>query len=160
MIDTCASITWTRIATTISCATCSTSVQRARVRRVDDVPTQGSWSLRSEHDVPLPLIIFDILLHTLRECLLVIQPEWYLNRQPLWLALIEALEYTPSYSPSDPYFERFALSGSICVGPPGVADHAPAPISISNRRLQSTISVYTSMRWRTTGHSPRNTGDF
>lgn len=86
----CACITWTKIATTIFCATCSISEQRARVRLVDVGPTQVSWWLQFEHAAPMSVMIsLNIPFHTLHAIL------WNLayvapNRKPFWLARFKA----------------------------------------------------------------------
>jgi hypothetical protein len=106
--DMCESTTWTKTATTTSCATCSISVQKARARHVDVGLTQGSWSLQCEHVTSLSVTSLDILLHLLhaRHPLKIycVAP----NRRPIWFASIMALRY-PSYSPSKPFFVRDLL---------------------------------------------------
>jgi len=116
-------ITSTKIETTIFCATCSTSVQKARAKHADVGPIQGSWSLQSEHFLPLSSISFDILPRTL--CPDDLTCVGHTSQQPFWFALIKALRYTLLTLPHNLCCARFTLGGSNCVGSAGKQRNGP-----------------------------------
>ena len=129
----CASITWTKIATMIFFAMCSTSVQRARAKRADVGPTRGSWSLRFEDILPLSAISLDVQFYVLRNIPWDFNFTWDTNRQPFWFAPILALRY-PSYYPSNPYCVRFTLGGRNFVGLDGKQCGGPRVLPQQQRR--------------------------
>ena len=152
----CASITWTKIATTTFCATCSTNVQKARARRVDVGPTQGSWSLQSEQFLPLSSISFDILLRTLYpDDLTCVGHE----STAILVRFYQGVEIYPSYSPSQSLLcEVYSWREQLCWTSQEAVCQTMR-VSIRNRSDHSTISTYITLRWPVTGHSLCEIGD-
>lgn len=149
----CASTTWTKIATTTSCGTCSTSVQRARARRVDVGLTQASWSLQFEHAAPVAAMIsLGILFHTLHAILWLPWPTWPRTEKPFWLARIQALRYNLLTLPHTIIVRGRLLVGGVVLDQPA-SSATDYKFSMSNWGDQSTISAYAMLRWLKTGHS-------